>query len=295
MNENQNLSENENNPLYKGEDKTNEPEESIVSIQPETVNPRLEIKNMEVHHHPDLHHKKKNLREYFVEFLMIFLAVTMGFFAENIREGITENAKAKEYAQSLYDDLKEDTSFLNAIKNYKSLRGLKIDSLISILNSEDVQKNAKLVYYYHSFMDGNIPFHSDDATIQQLRNSRGLRYFKNPQLYTAITKYYTGVNFYIEREHEYYLRVPFNLSSKIFRSDIISSMLSMTPDPMDAVHMPAGNPQLLTTDKQTLNEYFLYVINQRQANELSLMLLRLSVEDNLNELMKELQSEYNLH
>ena len=61
------------------------------------------------------------------------------------------------------------------------------------------------------------------------------------------------------------------------------------------VHMPAGNPQLLTTDKQTLNEYLLYVVSQKQANELSLMLLHLSVEKNLNELMKELQSEYNLH
>jgi hypothetical protein len=41
---------------------------------------------MEVHHHPDLHHKKKNFKEYFLEFLMIFLAVTPGFVAENIRE-----------------------------------------------------------------------------------------------------------------------------------------------------------------------------------------------------------------
>ncbi len=31
---------------------------------------------MEVYHHPDLHHKKKNFKEYFFEFLMIFLAVT---------------------------------------------------------------------------------------------------------------------------------------------------------------------------------------------------------------------------
>ena len=45
---------------------------------------------MEVHHHPDLHHKKKNFTEYFLEFLMIFLAVTLGFFAENVREHFDE-------------------------------------------------------------------------------------------------------------------------------------------------------------------------------------------------------------
>ena len=44
---------------------------------------------MEVHHHP--HVEKKNFKEYFLEFLMIFLAVTMGFIAENVRERITEH------------------------------------------------------------------------------------------------------------------------------------------------------------------------------------------------------------
>jgi len=48
---------------------------------------------MEVHHHPDLHHKKKNFKEYFLEFLMIFLAVTLGFFAESIRENISNHHK----------------------------------------------------------------------------------------------------------------------------------------------------------------------------------------------------------
>jgi hypothetical protein len=30
---------------------------------------------MEVHHHPDLHHKRKIFKEYILEFLMIFLTV----------------------------------------------------------------------------------------------------------------------------------------------------------------------------------------------------------------------------
>jgi nitrogen-specific signal transduction histidine kinase len=31
---------------------------------------------MEVHHHLDLHHRKKQWKEYLLEFLMLFLAVT---------------------------------------------------------------------------------------------------------------------------------------------------------------------------------------------------------------------------
>jgi hypothetical protein len=42
---------------------------------------------MEVHHHPDV--EKKSFKEYLLEGLMIFIAVSLGFFAEQIREGFT--------------------------------------------------------------------------------------------------------------------------------------------------------------------------------------------------------------
>ena len=47
-------------------------------------NSKLQTDKMEVHHHPKV--EKKGFKEYFLEFLMIFLAATMGFFAENLRE-----------------------------------------------------------------------------------------------------------------------------------------------------------------------------------------------------------------
>jgi hypothetical protein len=68
---------------------------------------------MEVHHHPKA--ENKNFKEYFLEFLMIFLAVTMGFFAENIREHIVNKTKEKDVVMALYDDIKKDTANLNVI------------------------------------------------------------------------------------------------------------------------------------------------------------------------------------
>ncbi len=40
---------------------------------------------MGVHHHPHVHHSKK-WKNYLYEFLMLFLAVTAGFFVENLRK-----------------------------------------------------------------------------------------------------------------------------------------------------------------------------------------------------------------
>jgi hypothetical protein len=72
---------------------------------------------MEVHHHPHLHHTGKPLKEYFLEFLMIFIAVTLGFFAESYREHLVDRGKEKEIISALYNDLKNDTSNLNIIIN----------------------------------------------------------------------------------------------------------------------------------------------------------------------------------
>ena len=68
---------------------------------------------MEVHHHPDLHHKRKNFKEYFLEFLMLFLAVILGFFAENIREHFGDKKKERQYMVSMVEDLKADRADLH--------------------------------------------------------------------------------------------------------------------------------------------------------------------------------------
>jgi hypothetical protein len=62
---------------------------------------------MEVHHH--LHIGKKNFKEYFLEFVTVFLAVTDGFLAENIRAHISEKSQAKELAKSLYKEIYSDS------------------------------------------------------------------------------------------------------------------------------------------------------------------------------------------
>ncbi len=49
---------------------------------------------------------------------MIFLAVTMGFFAENIRETITEHERASAFASFMIKDLEADTTQLKSYIKY---------------------------------------------------------------------------------------------------------------------------------------------------------------------------------
>jgi hypothetical protein len=72
---------------------------------PVDSNAKSSNESMEVHHHPDLHHKRKHFREYVLEFFMIFLAVTMGFFAESIREHYVELRNTRQYLQTFRQEL----------------------------------------------------------------------------------------------------------------------------------------------------------------------------------------------
>jgi hypothetical protein len=151
--------------------------------------PKTQSENMEVHHHPDLHHRKKNFKEYFLEFIMIFLAVTMGFIAENIRENIVEHEQEKQFIISLINDLKLDTVGLARNIGYKKGRQLEIDSVLYPLVSLKGNDLPLHLCISLAYIPSNPYFFSNDGTLQQLKGSGGMRLIKNRQAVDSIEAY----------------------------------------------------------------------------------------------------------
>ena len=108
---------------------------------------------MEVHHHPKV--EKKKFKEYLLEFLMIFLAVTMGFIAENLREDIVNNNKEKDFIVSLKEDLKIDTAALQSVIPENQMQFEKLDSLYTLLQLAEEGKSFPINrLYYLNFRYG---------------------------------------------------------------------------------------------------------------------------------------------
>lgn len=77
--------------------------------------------------------KTKNWKAYLFEFVLLFLAVTLGFFADNFREKLSQKSRAKTLLHSLKLDLKADTTELAAnIQFYKNVIALQ-DSIYEML------------------------------------------------------------------------------------------------------------------------------------------------------------------
>ena len=248
---------------------------------------------MEVHHHS--HTERKKWYHYFWEFFMLFLAVTLGFLVENQREHYIEHQREKKFAALLYQDLKKDTAFISRIIDVKEWRNGKIDSLFYFLSQPALQKNAMAIYYYTHFLDINLPFKPNDATIQQLRSSGSLRYFSNPKLYNEISVYYSDCSFYMDREEEGVNNTMLlSVTPKLFNAEKMFSFLKVTPDIKDAIHYPAEKMELLTTDSKTINELLMYAKKIKTSNDVALMLLKVIISEELRALLEELKKEYKL-
>jgi hypothetical protein len=100
---------------------------------------------MEVHHpHHPTH--KKNWSEYIIEFVMLFTAVTLGFFAENIREGIAENHKKEELLAAVVHNFKTDKAEIEAHRLIVKKAIEVSDNLIKLLQMDYKQVNKKEFY-----------------------------------------------------------------------------------------------------------------------------------------------------
>lgn len=139
---------------------------------------------MEVHHHS--HHPKK-WKEYLTEFLMLFLAVSMGFIAENIREKYVENERSNELMHAFIVDIKENQH--------------QLDSLI--LNNKRITYSFELLTLNHGFGKQKLDlkelalnidlwmyrFSNKKTIFEQMKNTGALRYIQDKQVLNAILRY----------------------------------------------------------------------------------------------------------
>lgn len=245
---------------------------------------------MEVHHHPDLHHEKKPWKEYILEFVMIFLAVTMGFFAESLREHITDKEKESKYMRSMIQDLMKDTVATNWQISLTSEYMHGLDSLFQCLHSKVLTDSVqRRLYYLNIKYSRIIGMQFSDATNVQLMNAGGMRliedqkvsnmialYWREVEVEKLIAEIYNGkVNNLIEESYKIFDRVYIQNFTITYQAVIIK----ISPD-----------ARLMIQDKNQLIAYANRVVELRNSlkNWVSMALKRQkSLEKNLINSIKE--------
>jgi hypothetical protein len=253
---------------------------------------------MEVHHHA--HTERKKWVHYFWEFLMLFLAVFSGFLAEYQLEHVIEHSRAKEYASSFADDLVADTSNLISYRKYMSYAADNVDSLLRMISNTSPEKipTGKL-YYYGLFGGTPMRFVANEATLQQMKSSGTLRYFRNKTLLNHVARYDLMMRRFETTEQQ---DIILFAEVRKIRSQICYSKYNNeandvaqafykhgVKEPVDS--FVSTRPPVLSTDKTIFNEYAELVRSR-------FLRRRVSYADSLLQysrvLLTELKREYHL-
>jgi hypothetical protein len=238
----------------------------------------LETENMEVHHHAHTGHGKKTWKEYFWEFLMLFLAVFCGFLAEYQLEHKIEKDRLKKFMYDMTKNLEYDRTriAINLPANYSERSSL--DSFRNEIQHTVLGKaNIKKLYYYAFSVGGVGKVVFNKSTITQLRNSGQLRLVENDSLTNDIIDYYDRKVYASEYFGQYLDDSQNELLTEmrnIFSTIGFESMLKITDSAYNnnlddnlenefKNEIEKNNVKLLTTDKITLEKlHSLTVTNQ---------------------------------
>ncbi len=147
---------------------------------------------MEVHHHP---HAVKGFKAYFLEFLMIFLAVTLGFFAEGLRENLVNHGKEKHLVTGILADLKKDTSDISFGYPFQHWLLDKMDNVLKIPveKIKDIPTQDTFYRNFAIFYASYWVFVQNNNTVTQLKNAGGFGVFHNQNVIDSIN---TTNNYY---------------------------------------------------------------------------------------------------
>jgi hypothetical protein len=145
---------------------------------------------MEVHKHPHHVAHKKKWGEYLLEFFMLFLAVFLGFIAENIRENVHNREIEKTNIGGFLKNLHEDSLNLVRTCQVNEKRFIFLDSLMDLKNSSVSDKFFQQHFVYYDLKLGyNDYFQSNQSTFDQMQSSGTLRLISHPGVLDSILNY----------------------------------------------------------------------------------------------------------
>jgi hypothetical protein len=208
-----------NDPALEKQSAASFPEDTHAPIIQSTINHQPPTDSMEVHKHPHHVMHKKKWGEYLLEFFMLFLAVFLGFIAENIREHQVERHRAGVLAKNLYKDIFQDSIALQEKLATRKAKEEQCAYFISYVKDSSLTNLSSRFYpaFTWAFIQtAQLLFEPNDGILNQLRNSGELRYFENSELQAAIGDLnvsITNTRSRNEKEYsfvEFYLR-PFTL------------------------------------------------------------------------------------
>ncbi len=236
--------------------------------------------------------KSKNWKSYFLEFLMLFLAVSLGFMADNYRENLSDKSKEKGYIISMIEDVEKDKLNILEVLKFNKRRSEHLDSLGTIcMNYNPTEKNNLELYKYLPIILYKPDFiDPTELTMHQLKNAGGMRLIKNKEAINEIVLYDSKIK-KIENQQIYYENYHHNsidVGTKIFNLYKVRSYMYEKTDGYNPTSF-----QFISNDESLLSEFGNNVLMYKGIVVYYVILVK-EMEKQADNLIQTLKREYRL-
>ena len=189
---------------------------------------------------------------------MLFLAVSLGFYAENLREGILHEKELKTHMNSLISDLETDVMLFDSVMDRNTYSAQMSDSLIEVLHS-DIANTAEAYFAARSVTANLGLYYSNSKSFDQMKSSGLLRYIKPKKLLDSIGTYYVSFQWLANQTDLMRLKLDeIHKGNKLlFDSYVFQQMMDVGLTTFNGqrliINRPTGNPVLLSKDFKDIN------------------------------------------
>lgn len=149
---------------------------------------------MEVHHHPHVPNHPKPWKEYLIEGLMIFVAVTLGYGAENIREHYINKHRGIISIQNLYRDLKDDSLNYSLSITNRNFQDSCFEVISYLFDENKIKNEIPIVYAAHSNIHKRMLPVMNTMALDLIKSSGALNYIEDDELKQMIQSYSSDAN-----------------------------------------------------------------------------------------------------
>ncbi len=211
---------------------------------------------MEVHHHA--HTPRNKWSHYLWEFLMLFLAVYLGFLVENLREHRIEHKRADNYIESFYEDLKTDTANLNRLVEQETNKVSSLSVFKSCYDSLLQNHNPSSLLVIINNTQFNTGFTPEKRTLDQLFNAGGFRLLKGEDA-DSITAYVARCTVIENFEKTVYQQTQDNLRNIFNQLVSFPANASLSSNLAEQPNMDLDSTTVKifrTEDRPLLDQYF---------------------------------------
>ncbi len=211
------------------------------------------------HSHPEVSGHRKKWSHYIWEFLMLFLAISLGFYAENLRENTKTKREIHEDMQSIITDLDYDAQYFDSLITRNEYSCRMTDSLIRLLNGN--LSNTADIYYVARTVTANFGYFFTNAkTFDQMKFSGLLRYIRPRKILDSIANYYSSIQWLNNQTELVRMKVDaiHQGNSQLFDGFVFENMMQIDYGNFQrgiiAIKKPDHNPPLLAGDAHRIND-----------------------------------------